>query len=158
MIKFQGLSETFKELAEDARNALEFTLAAVEGDDRNEVLIQIIDDFLKKDEIVNCWLNATKMRSWLIQKKNYISEKLEYADDKEEKEKAMLKEIIQKIVTKAEFLSVLQSPKTKFKAEKVEIERDTDSPMERQASLVKQMSIVNESQQPEEHFDMKKRR
>ena len=94
MIKFQGLSETFKELAEDARNALEFTLAAVEGDDRNEVLIQIIDDFLKKDEIVNCWLNATKMRSWLIQKKNYISEKLEYADDKEEKEKAMLKEII----------------------------------------------------------------
>ena len=101
------------------------------------MLIQIIDDFIKKDEIVNCWLNATKMRSWLIQKKNYISEKLEFADDKEEKEKAMLKEIIQKIVTKAEFLSVLQSPKTKFKAEKVEIERDTDSPMERQASLVK---------------------
>lgn len=67
---------------------------------------------VKGDELIECWANATKMRRWLIQKKQSIAEKLEFADEREKAEKEALSEIITKVVKKAEFLSILQSPET----------------------------------------------
>ena len=82
------------------------------------------------------------MRRWLITKKQSISEKLEYDEDKERKENENLKTIIEKVLAKAEFLMVLDQPNAAFKVEVDE--KDPENVLEKGASLMKQMS------QPEE--------
>ena len=60
------------------------------------------------------------MRRWLIQKKQTISSKLEFVDDKQTKERETLQNIIDKVVHKAEFLLILSTPNTAFKADEEE--------------------------------------
>ena len=60
------------------------------------------------------------MRRWLITKKQSISQKLEYTDDKEAKENETLKAIIDKVVKKAEFLTILSTPNAAFMADEEE--------------------------------------
>ena len=83
LIKFRGLLESLKDLIAEAEVAIDFNLPTEQGAVRNEMLVALIDDFIKGEEMLNCWSNATKMRRWLIQKKQTISAKLEFSDDKE---------------------------------------------------------------------------
>ena len=94
-----------------------------------------MSDFAKSETILNCWQNATKMRRWLITKKQSISEKLEYDEDKEQKENENLKTIIEKVLAKAEFLMVLDQPNAAFKVEVDE--KDPENLLEKGASLMK---------------------
>lgn len=75
------------------------------------------------------------MRRWLITKKQSISAKLEFMEDKMTKEATSLKIIIEKVVKKAEFLSILSTPNAAFKAE--EDDKQPENPLERQTSLIK---------------------
>ena len=120
MIKFQGLMDTFQEMVEDMEAAEHFSIPSEEGPAKESALEQIVNEFSKSDQILSCWQNATKMRRWFITKKQSISEKLEYADDKEAKENETLKAIIDKVVKKAEFLSILSTPNAAFMADEEE--------------------------------------
>ena len=59
-----------------------FSIPKEDGAEKEKALEQIVTDFSNSDQILNCWINATKMRRWLITKKQNISEKLEFSDDK----------------------------------------------------------------------------
>lgn len=83
MIKFRGLLESLKDLIAEAEALQDFNLPSEQGAERNEMLVTLIYDFIKGEEILNCWSNATKMRRWLMQKKQTISTKHEFSDDKE---------------------------------------------------------------------------
>ena len=60
------------------------------------------------------------MRPWLIMQKQKISEKLYQQNDdlpKTEEEKKLLDEIIYKVVEKAKFMVMLETPSSLFKAD-----------------------------------------
>ena len=59
-----------------------FSIPAEEGPEKDTAIVEIVNEFEKSDLILNCWQNATKMRRWLITKKQSISEKLEFVEDK----------------------------------------------------------------------------
>ena len=107
MIKFQSLTSTLQDFIQEIQACVDFGLPREAGEERNDGLLNVFDDFFKKDEILTTWSNATKMRRWLIHKKQLVSEKLEFEEDRETKEKETIKSIIAKVVEKAEFLSVL---------------------------------------------------
>ena len=90
------------------------------------------------------------MRRWLIHKKQLVSEKLEFEEDRETKEKETIKSIIWKVVEKAEFLSLLSKPKVAFRAEKDD--KDDDKKLTRGASLMRAKSMA-----VDDVFDLKKR-
>lgn len=90
------------------------------------------------------------MRRWLIHKKQLVSEKLEFEEDRETKEKETIKSIIGKVVEKAEFLSLLSKPKVAFRAEKDD--KDDDKKLTRGASLMRAKSMA-----VDDVFDLKKR-
>ena len=58
----------------------EFMIPKEEGKDKNDALLNIIEEFDQKEQLLNCWSNATKMRRWLMILKQTISAKLEYVD------------------------------------------------------------------------------
>ena len=66
-----------------------------------------MEDCFKGDTLITCWSNATKMRRWLMHKKQLISDKFELEDNREDKEKEALRSVIDKVIAKAEFLCVL---------------------------------------------------
>lgn len=81
MIKFQGLTSSLQELVEDIEAAEQFSLPEEDGKEKDDAVLQVIKESEKSDEILNCWQNATKMRQWLISKKQSISDKFEFQDD-----------------------------------------------------------------------------
>lgn len=88
-----------------------------------------------------------------MHKKQLISEKLEFEDEREEKEREILQIIIDKVVIKAEFLCVLQLPRVAIKLSPVNTaDSEQGNTMMRKASLMRQESSV-----AEEVFDLKKR-
>lgn len=118
MVKFQGLTSSLKDLVEQMDAAQQFEIAPLEeGAEKNEALVNIVTEFEKGEDILTCWTNATRMRRWLMSKKQSIAQKLEYASDKSKTDSEILQEIIQKVVLKAEFLSVLQNPNAVFKSD-----------------------------------------
>ena len=153
MIKFQRLTDTLKELIEETAASDDFVIPKEDGPDKDAALLLILDDFEKNEQVLSCWSNATKMRRWLITKKQSIAEKLEFSDDKEQVEVATLQQIIQKVVEKAEFLSVLELPSAAFKAD--EEEKESELPLEKKTSLMRQLSKPAEAQ-TEPVLDLKK--
>ena len=129
------------------------TLAEEVGEERAELMLSTINSFFKGKEILECWSNATKMRRWLMHKKQLISDKFEFQDDRETKEKERLTTIIEKVVSKAEFLCSVQLPAVAFKAGIANsVDNEDANTMTRKASLMRMTSSV-----AEEVFDLKKR-
>jgi len=95
------------------------------------------------------------MRRWLIQKKQSIAEKLEFADDKESAESEALREVISKVVKKAEFLSVLHASVAAFKDNNQAAggTKDSQASIERRPSMM--MRQVSQQQAEEIVFDLK---
>ena len=91
LIKFQGLTETLNDLVVEADQA---EIPAETGEDRKEALLTLIFDCVFGELLLTCWLNATKMRRWLVQKKQQISAKYDKSKNKEDREKSDLCEII----------------------------------------------------------------
>ena len=55
MIKFQGLTETLKEMVEDMEAAEHFSIPKEEGKEKDDAILQIVSEFQKSDRILNCW-------------------------------------------------------------------------------------------------------
>ena len=67
-----------------------------------------MEDYIFADELLTCWLNSSKMRRWLIHKKQSISQSIQLEDDREAKEAKAIEETVRMVVEKAEFLILLQ--------------------------------------------------
>ena len=119
LIKFQGLAQKLRELTDDAQTFDDQSPQLRQaGSARDDALLNLLDDCIFKEDILTCWSNATKMRRWLLHKKQLVSQKLEYQENAQEMEQAEIKDIIEKVVQKAEILTLFQQPKVPFKAEK----------------------------------------
>ena len=156
LVKFQGLEDSVQLLVEECKQGLELTIPAQEGLERSQALLDILYSTPDSDRLVDCWSDATRMRRWLIQKKQSISEKLEQSEDKQKLETEKLRDVISKVVKKAEFMSLLDASEGTLKADNSNDDsKNSHGSLQKQSSMMaRQMSI---KQEQDIVFDLKRR-
>ena len=87
LIKYTGLSKIVSEILEQIEVLATLNNLPTEpGAERDEVLKKEIKSVTKHDEVINNWTIASRMRKWLIQKKQSIAERVSKENDEAERD------------------------------------------------------------------------
>ena len=85
MVKYSGLYQVFQEIVDhlDLQQSCG-TIPSEKGAERDKSIKDEIKSVEKSDEVIKEWAIATKMRRWLIQKKQSIAERVSKLEIEEE--------------------------------------------------------------------------
>ena len=87
LIKYTGLSKIVSEILEQIEVLATLNNLPTEpGTERDEVLKKEIKSVTKHDQVINNWAIASRMRKWLIQKKQSIAERVSKENDEAERD------------------------------------------------------------------------
>ena len=106
MIKFAGLAEVFEKMHYEVDYGQGLAISEEAGAKQDEDVVEAFTEVEKNEEVFKCWANATRMRRWLMRKKQSLGERYatkaeddeKTVDDNLKKEKEEIETIFKKIV------------------------------------------------------------